>query len=197
MIATDTDTQQRMSSDPAFRAETLRRMAEWTVFYDQLNLWRMYVEQHVIHDSLPKEDLPTFDPTVVDTELPALYEKMKTHAAKITEEETNVYQDVIKKVQTTTRQQEDYKNWLDDREREIINFAEDWRHNYDGTQVSIGDTVYLVRTPKHKAKLDAQGRPIEEYIPTNAVVIDVPQEKVVTPFDLINKDGTLKKPVER
>ena len=81
-----------------------------------------------------------------------------------------------------------YENWLADREAEVLKYARSWARQYEGTELEMDGTLYLVRETEQTG---------DEAIPAprNSVIINIPPEQDgVTPYDLLNEDGTLKKP---
>ena len=202
MVQVDPETANRMRTDPAFLDELARRMAKWTVYYDQLNLWREYVNKEVLRTNdyafEKKEEPKPFDTATLDTELPAAYDEMRKQAEAISELQYQAYLDVINSVEKTVRAQEDFDAWLADRRNEVLEFAQEWGKQNDGSQLNVGGNLYLVRSPKAApSKPEAAQEEKVEYMPRNAVILEVPKQKVVTPFDLLNPDGTLKQPEER
>ena len=64
---------------------------------------------------------------------------------------------------------------------------------YEGTELEIGDTVYLVRSYAERPKSGEEDN-ARDYLPANGVLVEVPRKKIVTPFDLIQDDGAMRKP---
>ncbi|MFW6255266.1 MAG: hypothetical protein ACOC54_00485, partial [Candidatus Sumerlaeota bacterium] len=80
-----------------------------------------------------------------------------------------------------------------DRENEMMRFVDVWRRQYEGSEIRINDVQYLVRNIKDQPD-DVNEDYFRDSLPDNAVLLEVPKEKMVTPFDLINEDGSLKTP---
>ena len=74
-----------------------------------------------------------------------------------------------------------FERWLEDQKSLVVEFTQDWARKLQGQELSIEGTVYLLseipmdRVPKNTVNL----------------VTDT-----LTPYDILNADGTLKKPVE-
>ncbi|MFW6303878.1 MAG: hypothetical protein ACOC2L_04585, partial [Candidatus Sumerlaeota bacterium] len=80
-----------------------------------------------------------------------------------------------------------YDNWLADREAEVLEYARRWARRREGSETEIEGTIYLVRKAEGEARA-------QEAVAEDTVILNVPpQQEELTPFDLLNEDGTLKK----
>lgn len=91
----------------------------------------------------------------------------------------DTYMNMLKEIDTREVNQQNYEFWLDNKRREIYEFAEEWRKVKDGEIMFLDDSLYLVTNePLASGPLEA----------TNIVV----QERL-TPQDLISDEGSLIK----
>ncbi|MBN1868700.1 hypothetical protein JW916_15575 [Candidatus Sumerlaeota bacterium] len=181
--------------NPNYQHEVIRQMAEWSSFYRQLELWNRYISESVIRERLPDSEKPTFDPSIVKTELPAVYRAMRTHADTVSRQRDQVYREMVMQIERHKEDHARFEEWTAMRERDMRDFAEKWSRQFDGSEFRIGNTLYLVRNIEEKPATPEEDT-LRVYRAPNSVILDVAKEKKVTPFDLIEKDGSLVKPEE-
>jgi len=193
MVQLDELTLARMRENPIFFEDVVQRMAEWNFFYDQLALWNRFVEQSVLREKLSKEEQPSFDPATEKADLKIMYEALQNHAKELAGRQEAVYASMESNIEKDRDGQMRYEEWLEGRKQAMLRFAENWAHQYDGSQVQLGGTLFFVRNIADRPA-NAEDDTLRDYLPANAVLVEVPKEKLVTPYDLINPDGTLKQP---
>ncbi|MFH0793378.1 MAG: hypothetical protein V2A74_05035 [bacterium] len=168
--------QQQGGNDP--RAE-----AEWRLFYRQVELWQRYLEESIFFENLQAP--PTFDPTGVFAEVGneqipgTLFRAAERQAVDIGQHHHEIMVAYFRGLDERENQRLRYQEWLTDRQREVIEYADNWSKRLDGSQVKIEGTLYLI-SPK----------PLD-HIPRGSV--NVVTDKL-TPYDLLNSDGTVKQP---
>lgn len=91
--------------------------------------------------------------------------------------------EMINRIDERQVNQEQYDQWIENKRQQIFNFAENWRKLDQGEAQVINDTMFLITK-----------EPLES-VPYDA--INIVKNEQVTPQDLINADGTIKKPVLR
>ena len=80
---------------------------------------------------------------------------------------------------------EDFKGWLLDQKAAVQNCTSDWIRRREGRELTIDGTIYLVSDkPLDAVPIDA----------VNVVTNVVQDELKVTPYDILNDDGSLTKP---
>ncbi|MFP4378953.1 MAG: hypothetical protein ACLFUS_00500 [Candidatus Sumerlaeia bacterium] len=200
MIQIDPGTQSRMQQSAAYRSDVIRQMAEWTLFYDQLELWNQYVEESVIREELDEDEQPEYNPATADSNLESMYRNLQNHAKNVSKELYKKYRNpsaaepgLVDRIERAEKERRLYNEWLADRENEMMRFVDVWRRQYEGSEIRINDVQYLVRNIKDQPD-DVNEDYFRDSLPDNAVLLEVPKEKMVTPFDLINEDGSLKTP---
>lgn len=92
----------------------------------------------------------------------------------------NSFIEMINRIDQRELAQERYNQWVQDNKKELGEFAENWRKVDSGETFMLDDTLYLVTK-----------EPLES-VPINGV--NVLKGDQLTPQDLLNEDGSLKKP---
>lgn len=201
MIQMDPVTFQRISESPTYKADVIKQMAEWSLFYDQLDLWNKYVEESVLREKLGDSEKSEYNPATVETNLTSVYESLQNHAKLKAEKLLRLYSNpnfvrpddagLVDRVEKDRQARKAYDEWLQDREKAMLAFADLWRHQYDGSEIWVNGTQYLVRNLRDVPK-DSEDDQAKTVLPDDAVQLNVAKEKTVTPFDIIREDGSLK-----
>ena len=173
---------------PEFLEEMAHRLAEWSVYYRQLAFWNRFVEESVLRERLPEEEKPAFDLSVIDTEIDDLYEKLQEHGEAVGQKQTRIYEGIVDRIATNDKEYVEYEEWLREREEATLDFAKTWGRRYDGREIQVGKTTFLIKDAESSAFDARPGR--------RANVVEVTKERVLTPLDLLNRDGTVKEGVE-
>ena len=97
----------------------INRMAEWTLYFEQLGFWNSYVGKEVLAEDLRTDEKPSYDPAEVDMIIAQIYEKLKKHALEISDREYKTYKKVVKGVQEEKRKLDNYQEWVDQREETL------------------------------------------------------------------------------
>jgi hypothetical protein len=201
MIQMDPVTYQRISESPTYKADVIKQMAEWSLFYDQLDLWNKYVEESVLREKLADSEKSEYNPATVETDLTSVYDSLQNHAKLKAEKLLRLYTNpnavrpddagLMDRVEKDRQARNAYEGWLKDREKAMLAFADLWRHQYDGSEIWVNGTQYLVRNLRDVPR-DPDDDLAKTVVPERAVLLNVAKEKTVTPFDLIRNDGSLK-----
>ncbi len=158
-----------------------RAVAEWQYYWEQLKLWDRFVKQKILEGKdLNKKvrDLNFADPTKIDMQLQEVY---VSHVKQAEDLAYDYYNRVIKllgRIEDRIWQREVYLSWVQENKEKLQEFANEWLRRVTGAEIEIEGKVYLVSQEPLKA---------------------VPQDKVnivtdnLTPYDILNDDGTLKK----
>jgi len=201
MIQMDPVTFQRISESPTYKADVIKQMAEWSLFYDQLDLWNKYVEESVLREKLADSEKSEYNPATVETNLTKVYDSLQNHAKLKAEKLLRLYSNpnavrpddagLVERVEKDRQARNAYEGWLKDREKAMLAFADLWRHQYDGSEIWVNGTQYLVRNLREVPK-DPDDDLAKTVVPDETVLLNVAKEKTVTPFDIIREDGSLK-----
>jgi len=201
MIQMDPITFQRIGESPTYKADVIKQMAEWSLFYDQLDLWNRYVEESVLREKLADNEKSEYNPATVETNLTSVYDSLQNHAKLKAEKLLKLYTNpnavrpdeagLVDRVEKDRQTRQAYQGWLKDREKAMLAFADLWRHQYDGSEIWVNGTQYLVRNLRDVPK-DPDEDVAKTVLPEDAVLLNVAKEKTVTPFDIIREDGSLK-----
>jgi len=201
MIQMDPVTFQRIGESPTYKTDVIKQMAEWSLFYDQLDLWNRYVEESVLREKLADNEKSEYNPATVETNLTSVYDSLQNHAKLKAEKLLKLYTNpnavrpdeagLVDRIEKGRQTRQAYQGWLKDREKAMLAFADLWRHQYDGSEIWVNGTQYLVRNLRDVPK-DPDDDFAKTVVPVDAVQLNVAKEKTVTPFDIIREDGTLK-----
>lgn len=200
MVQLDENTRRRLDDSPTYREDLINQMAEWAFYYNQYELWVEYVEDKVLRRDLPKSEKPDYNPRELEAELQEFLELYQNRAKELQQATGRIYSNpeawppgVVQRVKRNTQEREAYEQWLQEREDLMVQFVELWGRKYNGSEFWIDDVQYLVRN-----LADRPDRPEEDdlrySLAPNAVLLEVPKKKLVTPYDIIHKDGQLKNP---
>lgn len=184
---------QRLTQDPAKLAEMAQSMGQWAYFYDQLDGWQTFVEKKVIQSPLAANEKVSFDPANIG-KLDETYKLMQTKSKVTDDAEFKHYMKMVQAIDKDKTDQEAFESWLKMEAEGLQAFAEKWGRRYDGTEFEEGGTLYLVRNYK-EVPPSTEDDTLKESLPRNAVLLETSHGRDVTPYDLLNSDGTLRKPV--
>ena len=155
-------------------------VAAWTYFWQQLKLWQLYIEDRIFYRNLAAQaqDMINFeDPGGLQTQLTGLLLALYQQAGEIDEEkheETLAYQ---QRLVNRANLREAYNAWLEEQKGLVLEFAGQWLKKMRGEEVTIDGNLYLISS-----------EPLRR-VPRNAVNIVTNK---LTPYDIVNEDGTLK-----
>jgi len=157
--------------------------AAWQLWYNQTALWGKYVNKEIL--------LNTKEPSKIENRLDftsrdalsgsvaVVANYLQKNARDVDEADLRENLDFWNRLEARRYLRNDYHQWLTDQKEVVAKFTKDWILNREGREVSIDGTLYLISS-----------EPIEN-IPRNAVNLVTNK---LTPYDLLNADGTLKKP---
>ena len=183
--------QQRLIQEPAKLAEMATSMGEWAFFYDQLDGWQVYVEKKILQTTLADNEKASFDPVDIG-KLNDTYNAFKTKAKDVDQKEFENYGKMVAAIDKDKTEQETFEGWVELQAQNLQAFAEKWGRRYDGTEFEANGTLFLVRNYKEIPPAD-QDDTFKESLPRNAVLLDVPHGRDVTPYDLLTPDGKPRK----
>ena len=155
-------------------------VAAWTYFWEQLKLWQLYIEERIFYRNLAVKagDMINFeDPGGLPTQLTGLLLAFYQQAGEIDEdkhEEILAYQ---QRLVNRANLREAYNDWLEGQKELVLEFSGQWLKKMRGEEVTIDGNLYLISS-----------EPLRR-VPRNAVNIVTNK---LTPYDIVNEDGTLK-----
>lgn len=197
-------------------------MGEWYYYYQQTMGWERYVAEEVlmlkegepqnmydlgtavqaqdlyvpqpmgqnappplIHfdnkEKLLDERLSLIKPAGMKPALEQMDRQMAELAAKNARDDSNRNREFVARLEARKQRRFLYREWLNDQTAEIRKMAEDYRRRMAGDQFEIDGVRFLVSE-----------KPLN-YVPLNARNIVTER---LTPYDLLDNDGALKKPTE-
>jgi len=189
LFAVTQEMEPRLRDNPEYLDEVAESMAAWTIYYLNLSNWNAYVAQNVLRVELEDNERPTHDPATEN--ISATHAALQTRAQTVSQELENTYKAMVANVEKERMAQANYDEWQRSRQDEMVAFADKWMRRYEGREIEIDDTIFMVRTYAERPRTPADDR-MKEYLPTNGVIVEIPREKVVTPFDLIGETGRIK-----
>ncbi len=189
----DDDMSERIRDNPELATEMAEKMAEWTFFYNQYDLWNRYVKNSVLREELRKDEISEYIPQNLEAEIDTIYQSMLVHADEVRQAEELRFADMVDVVKGNKQSQERYDNFLADADQDTIAYAKNWGRQYDGTVFNMDGTMYLVRSIEDRPDNPDQDL-MKESLPENGILLEVPKGKFVTPYDLINDDGSIREP---
>ncbi|MCX7014783.1 MAG: hypothetical protein NTW86_19915, partial [Candidatus Sumerlaeota bacterium] len=118
-----------------------------------------------------------------EAEVNAMYRIFQDCAYAVDAQDHDTHFGFISRLKDRQDARNRYAEWLHDRHSLVTDFVHDWAKKYNGQEFDVDGVEYLVTEYGEK----------EPNVGPNSrnLVID----KVVTPYDLLNDDGTLKRPL--
>jgi hypothetical protein len=155
-------------------------VAAWTFFWRQLGLWQQYIEAHIFYRNLATKanDVLNFeDPGGLLVQLEALLLALREQAGEIDEETHEGHLAYQQRLVNRANLREAYSVWLNGEKELVLEFARQWLRKMRGEEVTIDGNFYLISS-----------EPLPR-VPRDAVNIVTNK---LTPYDIVNDDGTLK-----
>ncbi len=158
--------------------------ASWQYWYSQMALWEEFVSKEIFlkkafTKSMDKLNFSSKDALNGSVALVANIINDDAQKTNTTDLRKNV--DFLGRLELREIRRKDYKQWLEDQKQIVVEFTRNWARKENQQEITIDGTVYLL-----------SDEPLES-VPRNTV--NVVSQKL-TPYDILNADGTLKKPVE-
>ncbi|HOE63599.1 MAG TPA: hypothetical protein PKW18_03790 [Candidatus Sumerlaeota bacterium] len=160
----------------------------WQYWYNQMELWEKYIQNQVFLTSGAKTRLDGIDYANINgvkTTTGELVRLLKVDGDNISIEDKRRNDEFLARLEYRNNRREDFKGWLLDQKAAVQNFTSDWIDRREGRELTIDGTIYLVSDkPLDAVPIDA----------VNVVTNVVQDELKVTPYDILNDDGSLRKP---
>lgn len=195
MVAMDPLILGRLAQSEDYLNDLARQMAEWTFFYEQLELWSRFVEERIVFSPLNEDEKIPFNPLMIEEMLPLIYQKLEVRGEVAVQEQKEFFDQMVELINRSKMNQEEFDLWDREFAAKVVKFADRWSRHFDGSEVRIDNVLYLVRNISERPENPADDE-VRDTLARNTILLDVPKEKIVTPFDLIREDGALVKPVE-
>ncbi len=122
------------------------------------------------------------DPAQMDEQMVEIYQDVWRELRTVEERQLAQVRELNESLDTRERMREEYDLWREDQKQQLVAWVSDWSRRYDGQTVLIGDVQYELYGPEA----------IPDTVPRGAhlVVTDFG----ITPYDILEEDGTLKGP---
>jgi len=158
--------------------------AAWQYWYNQMILWEEFVEKDIFlkkmfTKSMDKLNFSSKD--ALNSSVATVANIINDDAQKANTMDRRKNFDFLGRLELRENRRKDYRQWLEDQKQIVVDFTRAWARKENQQEITIDGTVYLLSS-----------EPMEN-VPRNTVNV-VSQE--LTPYDILNADGTLKKPVE-
>ena len=164
--------------------EFIIERAAWQYWFNQMDLWQQYVQKEVFLKpaAAPKmNNLDFSNRDALNNAIAGLANEINDEAKIINAQVHRRNLEFIYRLDFRENQRSDYKQWLEDQKDLVIEFTHNWARKEEGQELNIDGTVYLL-----------SDEPMER-VPRNTVNLVTEN---LTPYDLLNADGTLKKPLD-
>lgn len=176
--------QQLEVSPPEEPIELIIEKAAWQFWYNQMILWEEYIREQVFLKKDYESSLDQIDFTnkqTLNSSMATLANQINEEARRISAEEHRDNVQFLHRLKLRELERTDYREWLENQKELVVDFTHNWARREAGREIEIEGTVYLISE-----------EPID-IIPRNTV--NLVTEKL-TPYDILNADGTLRKPLD-
>lgn len=157
--------------------------AAWQLWYNQSALWGKYVNKEILLSpkapAAIENRLDFASRDVLNGSVAFVANYLQKNVRDMDESDLRENLDFWDRLEGRRYLRNDYHQWLTDQKEIVGKYTKDWILNREGREVAIEGTTYLISR-----------EPIEN-IPLNAVNLVTNK---LTPYDILNTDGTLKKP---
>ncbi|GAB4326611.1 MAG: hypothetical protein Kow0059_22990 [Candidatus Sumerlaeia bacterium] len=161
-----------------------RAMAEWKVYYEQVEAWKRYVEDNVLGmpfgSALADVDFASLDQAGVDQAIETIVGDARLKADELTRQLQGQLVALVQRLDQRQDRRLRYEDWrMKEMEEPFLEFAERWIKQSEGVEINIDGNMYLISE-----------KPIQN-APRNVLPVVTSN---LTPYDIFNEDGTLKRP---
>jgi len=173
-----------LNSQPNEPIQFIIDRAAWQYWYNQMILWEEFVEKDIFLKkafikSMDKLNFASKD--ALNISVASVANIINDEAQKVNIADRRKNLDFLGRLELRENRRKDYKQWLEDQKQIVADFTRNWARKENQQEITIDGTVYLLSS-----------EPMEN-VPRNTV--NVVSQKL-TPYDILNADGTLKKPLE-
>jgi hypothetical protein len=159
-----------------------RAFAEWTHYYNQLNLWEEYITQEIFNvgfiELMSDFSIPR-DPTRARDVMPILYEDLLRRRDTMMDQLDRGNLEFYQRMQRRREARERYEEWRIEQQRGLMEFADRWERRARGAEVVVEGTPFIVST-----------EPTDN--PPKDGVFVVNESELLTPYDILTREGELK-----
>ncbi|MBN1901471.1 hypothetical protein JW926_09145 [Candidatus Sumerlaeota bacterium] len=173
-----------LNSPPDEPIEIIIDKAAWQYWYNQMTSWEEYISKSVFlkkdfTSTMNKLDFSSLD--ALKNSVTTLANEANTEADKVIRSDHVRNLGFLNRLDRRENARNDYRQWLEDQKSLVIDFTHQWARKENEQEINIDGVIYLLSE-----------KPLES-VPRNAVNLVTPR---LTPYDLLNADGTLKKPID-
>ena len=157
--------------------------ASWQLWHNQTALWGKYVNKEILLSTAApatiEKRLDFASRDALNGSVAVVANTLQKNVRETDESDLGENLNFWNRLEGRRYLRNDYHQWLVDKKEVVGKYTKDWILNREGREVAIEGTIYLISR-----------EPIES-VPHNAVNLVTNK---LTPYDLLNTDGTLKKP---
>jgi hypothetical protein len=154
-------------------------VAAWTYWWNQLKLWQRYTKDDLFHEPL-QQTIESTDFTNQDTvkqSVDSTRNTLVTQSEQINDQQHQQNLQFLERLMRRETQRTQYADWVQSREALLLEFADRWVKRMKGEILNIDGNTYLISS-----------QPLQK-IPRDTINIVT---RKLTPYDLLNSDGSLK-----
>ncbi len=182
----------------------VRAAAEWDFYYQQLEMYDLYIRQKLIPDA---EDLPTLEYTAANAlqERQDLFESYQEAAIQQNNTDYNANKEFYERLQKREDRRQAYINWTRLVQRQVTEWSEVWAREVFGTRWADGEVVrvddWYYGTDFNSAQPVLVAIDDREYVISRQPLRNLQDGQLnvissnMTPYDIIDSNGYLKNPV--
>lgn len=122
------------------------------------------------------------DPKYMDTKAKSAFEEYYEALRAMEKDQERFVAKLVKDLAARRNQREEYADWRKAQKAQVLEFVEEWTRRYDGRVITIAGVRYELYSPANV--------PTQTYRGANVVVTDFD----ITPYDILNEDGSLRGP---
>jgi hypothetical protein len=136
-----------------------------------------------VGDTRPgKQGQAVFDPAIMDNQSVALYQEYLTNLRIYEKQQAAFMKGLEIQLEQRVQQRASYNEWRESQMTKVLEFVEEWERQYEGKVTTIAGVRYELYRPDN----------VPQYAPRGANVVVTDYE--LTPYDILNEDGTLRGP---
>lgn len=132
-----------------------------------------------------RESQTVFSPEQMDAQATFLYNIYLDELRSFEESQVMYMKGLKNRLESRQQQRESYELWREDQRQQIMDLVDEWNRRYEGKVTMIEGVRYELYQPGNEPRSVTRG--------ANVVVTDYD----LTPYDILNNDGTLRGPAEQ
>jgi hypothetical protein len=153
------------------------------IYNENRSLDEQLYDFNPLADTRPgKQGQTVYDPKQMDDQSVALYGEYMTQLREYELSQVAFMQQLERDLETRRVARESYQEWREAQIAKVLDFVHEWERRYEGKVTTIAGVRYELYRPENVPQVSTRG--------ANIVVTDYD----LTPYDILNEDGTLRGP---